>query len=171
MTLEDEIAIHAKECQTTRATLPLGEWTNEPDRVEFKHLGLDCLLSRNPFGFNWCGYVGVPKNHPFFGRDYSRLRFEVHGGLSYSRECNGHLCHGGDSPSVSASVTLQPIWWFGFDCGHAYDLRPGDAAIQRAIGLRPWVPPFYRNKRYVTTETEKLASQLTYAAEIAAAKE
>ena len=42
---------------------------------------------------------------------------KAHGGISYSAE--------GD----------EGLWWFGFDCGHAFDLSPGMAANLRRSGF------------------------------------
>jgi hypothetical protein len=52
---------HSAACNETRKKIPDGPWQSEPDRMEFKHAGLDCLLSRNTRMFHWCGYAGVPK--------------------------------------------------------------------------------------------------------------
>ena len=67
-----------------------------------------------------CGYVGVPKGHPLFGKDYDDLPFwaNCHGGLTYAGT-GGHF--------VNSSEESE-LWWFGFDCGHAedgYDLETG----------------------------------------------
>lgn len=48
-----------------------GPWVNEPDRVEWRYKGLPCLLKRGPLG-NWCGYVGVPPEHPLHGQNEGR---------------------------------------------------------------------------------------------------
>ena len=47
-----------------------GPWDGEPDRVEFKHAGLPCLLLRGPSGA-WCGYAAVAPGHALHGVDYS----------------------------------------------------------------------------------------------------
>lgn len=40
-----------------------------------------------------CGYIGVPRNHPLYGVDYTSLdsEVEVHGGLTFSREMGKFL--------------------------------------------------------------------------------
>lgn len=60
-----------------------------------------------------CGYVAVPKNHPFYGKDYFDIEndIEVHGGLTFS----GRLKDSND-------------YWFGWDYAHA-----GDYTCWRAI--------------------------------------
>lgn len=53
----------------------MNEWDNEPDRKHWidADTGLDCLIVRNGLGGKGalCGYVGVPKGHPWYGKDYS----------------------------------------------------------------------------------------------------
>ncbi len=79
---------------------------------ELTHAGLLCRFLRHPLGFV-CGYVGVPRNHPFFGDEYhAHEELEVHGGLTFSGELFG-----------------RELWWFGFDCGHARDMLPDGGAL------------------------------------------
>lgn len=56
--------------------------------------------------FWYCGYVVIPKTHPYYGVDYKDLvdLFDVHGGLTYS----GELDEAGE-------------WVLGFDCNHIDD--------------------------------------------------
>src|SRR6476646_948456 len=96
-----------------------GPWQSEPDRVEFVHAGFACLLLRNPRIGQLCGYVGVPREHPAYGRDYNGVDVEVHGGLTYANKCQGYVCH------VPADGMPEDVWWLGFDAGHAWDLTPG----------------------------------------------
>ena len=115
----------------------MNEWDNEPDNEEFSHAGLACRLKRNPHMGNWCGYVGVDKDHPLHGIDYDtvNLNVEVHGGLTYSTEENG-------------------IWWLGFDCAHHRDLLPSSP---RSGGT-------YRTIGFTKEQTMVLAEQLREAA-------
>lgn len=56
----------------------------EKDRVEFKSHGFNCLMVRNDMGC-WCGYVGLPPTHKYYGKSYDELNhITVHGGLTYS---------------------------------------------------------------------------------------
>lgn len=66
-----------------------------------------------------------------------------------------------------ARGSLQPrarakrarVWWFGFDCGHAYDAKPGLAAHYPAF--RSIMPGGqYRDMAYARAQTEHLAQQL-----------
>ncbi len=58
------------------------------------------------FGTHPCGYVSVPRNHPFYDKDYWDIddRIKVHGGLTYS----GKMGESND-------------FWFGWDYAHADD--------------------------------------------------
>lgn len=138
-----------------------GPWADEPNRELWKAHGLDCLVNRNSLGA-WCGYVGVPKGHPYYGlsyRDlYERLYPDVHGGLTYSDHCQGEICHLHDEGEA-------PVFWFGFDCANAFDLVPAMDA------MRKYDPRFpkdlflvsrevYRDLAYAKAETESLAEQL-----------
>lgn len=37
---------------------------------EFEHAGYKCVVVFNMMGIR-CGYVGIPKNHPLYGKGYS----------------------------------------------------------------------------------------------------
>lgn len=134
-------------CRKVRGMLPKeGPWAEEGDREEFEYSGFPCILQRGPMGV-WCGYVGVPEDHPDFKKHYNSIEEEidVHGGLTYASECNGHICHKTDKD--------EERWWLGFDCGHAYDLTPlipVDLRLGRA----------YKTITYAKEETKKLADQL-----------
>lgn len=55
-----------------------------------------------------CGYVGVDKSNPLWGKDYTFPEdIEVHGGLTFS----GQLGEFGQGD----------LWFFGFDCAHLGD--------------------------------------------------
>ena len=96
--------------------------------------GYHCRIWRNHMGV-WCGYVTVPKSHPAFGKHYDDVDVDVHGGLTYS-ESEGH----------------DDIWVLGFDCGHAGDIIIGMSTS--------WDGATYKDKAYVTVETNSLSIQL-----------
>lgn len=137
--------------EARKAKIPDGPWKKEPNRIEFEHAGLRCLLSRNP-SLAWCGYVGVSPGHPAHGKDYYSVDASVHGGLTYSDACGGVVCH------VAENDTL---WWLGFDCSHWRDLIPG--MLELPERHRPKLGDegeIYRDVAYVTAETKSLAEQL-----------
>lgn len=142
-----------------------GPWNEEPDKVQWQDesTGLPCLAVRGPLG-NWCGYVGVFEGHPWFGKEYDAEEVEIacHGGLTYSAFCQAEgkqhgICHlvGPDEP--------DQVWWFGFDCGHVFDLSPGQLATLKSIGLGHGLAhaeDIYRPLAYVQQQCAKIAAQL-----------
>lgn len=125
-----------------------GPWDGEPDRVEFEHAGLPCLMVRSTMG-HWCGYAAVPPGHALHGAYYDKPDVNVHGGLTYSGDCGGQICH------VPKPGEPDAVWWFGFDCAHLGDHSPG---------LRPFSGgtdgESYKTHGYVMAETMRLAEQL-----------
>jgi hypothetical protein len=145
MMTEDDIKKHHEQCEASKTSR--GEWKKEPNRLNWKHAGLDCMLVRHPTLLHWCGYVGLPANHPDFGKDYDSVPVDVHGGLTYAKACDGHICHiteNGDDKT----------WWLGFDCAHLGDCSPGSRSYFNCPG------DTYKNLEYVKGETEQLALQL-----------
>jgi len=144
-----------------------GPWNDEPDELRWQdaRTGLWCKLLRNSMLGILCGYVGVPPGHALFGWDYHDsikskeeynsgtapidLAFQVHGGLSYSGENNG-------------------LWWFGFDCGHAWDLVPSMVGFYRKHHLGHDRAQTYRDISFVKHQCADLAFQLK---QLEAAKE
>lgn len=147
-------------CRENKKVVPPGPWNEEPDRYEFYHKDFPCLLLRNAKLLHWCGYVGVPISHPFFGISYGALSGpgfpSVHGGFTYSGKSFGLISHHGAGDT----------WWFGFDCAHAYDLIPmmlhyGQAMQEVGKPKRQKNDiDIYRSFEWVVEETKKLADQL-----------
>jgi hypothetical protein len=120
----------------------VGPWNNEPDRFDFTHADFPCFILRNCIG-NWCGYVGVPPGHKYYSVSYEELPdMNVHGGLTYSGQCDPPICHDGN----------EAVWWFGFDTAHFKDLSPGYTFDKGT----------YRTMQYTVEETKCLAEQLEY---------
>jgi len=137
-----------------------GPWQDEPDRVPWEHAGLPCILRRNLFGA-WCGYVGVPPGHPCrakIGRDAETRQLDAHGGITYTAECHGCVCH---EPKPGEA---EDLWWLGFDCAHAGDTQPAlDQMLRRHESpsmLRFLEGDHYWTLAEVKVETERLAEQL-----------
>mgnify|MGYP001616638723 CR=1 FL=1 len=128
-----------------KSTWRKGEWDNEPDRVDFIHAKFSCFILRNYLG-SWCGYVGVPSNHPYYEKDYNNLDIDVHGGLTYAGSCNESICH------IPEEGMPDDVWWLGFDTGHYMDICP---SINLTFG-----DGVYRDMEYMISETKKLAEQL-----------
>lgn len=61
-------------------------WENEPNDERWGTHGLHCRIHRNPYGA-LCGYVGVPKGHPFHGLWYDAKELkdiQIHGGITFA---------------------------------------------------------------------------------------
>jgi hypothetical protein len=137
-----------------------GPWHDEPDKVQWVHADLDCLMVRSHHG-NWCGYVGVPPGHAFHGRDYGGLdeMIEVHGGLTFADSCNedapeGHgICH------IPEPGRPADVWWFGFDCNHAFDVAPR-MLLTKQLAKSYTHMGTYKALPYVRGHVEHLAVQL-----------
>ena len=120
-----------------------GPWDDEPDDCQWTdgRTGWPCWVRRGAFG-SWCGYVCVPKDHPLHHKTHDDVEtmyetLTVHGGLTFSGSWLGE----GD-------------WWFGFDCGHAWDIQPG---MPHAWAGREDV---YRTLPYALAEVDRLVDKL-----------
>jgi hypothetical protein len=157
--------VSAEEMKIDKSSWGPGPWQDEPDRLEWKHAGLSCLIVRAQPG-HLCGYVAVPPGHPWHGVDYSGrydengesytpspIDVDVHGGLTYAEKCQGKICH------VPAPGDPDDVWWLGFDCAHLGDTSPKREAEDRGRG---WFDPMasYKSVPYVRREVERLAEQV-----------
>lgn len=167
-----------------------GPWQDEPDKIQWKDeaSGFACLVKRNHHGA-WCGYVGLPPQHPFYEKGYSEVYelspkwgedgyLDIHGGLTYSNHCaegpeESSICH------VPDPGEPDDVWWLGFDCAHSGDLVPRMVADNRRRALEaiettgsswPWgelpgePPDRYRDVTYARGEVTSLAAQLARSA-------
>jgi hypothetical protein len=123
-------------------------WETEPDNAEWedKVTGYKCRIERHGDLGHLCGYVGIPKIHPLFGKHYDDACIQIHGGLTYA-----------DSDEDWGGG----LWWFGFDCAHAGDLSPKLLMVllekERYDFFRH---EDYRTWDYVENEVRKLVRQL-----------
>jgi hypothetical protein len=121
--------------------------TTKSDIRRWQSHGLKCLAAINKMGIP-VGYVGVSESHPDYAKTYHEIEgeIEVHGGLTFSEMWPDEK---------------DGLWYFGFDCGHAWDI---DMSIRDYIENRntPRGPIFASNKNieYVQQECERLAEQL-----------
>lgn len=116
--------------------MPDGPWHREPDRVEFRHADLNCLLERSPNGA-WCGYVEVPLGHAWQIVD-DLTKSGVHGAISCIRPRCG-LASGVDS--------------IGFECDHTElgDLVPSHRSAQFGE---------YRDLAFARAKVSKMAAMV-----------
>jgi hypothetical protein len=159
-----------------------GPWVKEPDKVQWrdKATGLPCLIVRNTHGTGaLCGYVGVPASHSLYGKGYNDAEsIRVHGGVTFADKCSPQEKEAGICHAVEAGED-DNVWWFGFDCSHAFDLCPKMEASLRGIRAnKPELFPdlyagfpdkekwpkrwrdTYRTIRYTRGQVRQLAAQL-----------
>jgi hypothetical protein len=111
--------------------------------MRFTHCGFECMTKVSVMGIP-CGYVGLTKSHPYFGKHYNEIEnIEVHGGLTFS----GYW-----------EEFQDDLWYLGFDCGHFWDMAYQPTTVTEF----PYVQSFKSNKSmaYVEEETRSLAEQL-----------
>jgi hypothetical protein len=151
---------------------------DEPYFEIFLHKKYLCCLRRGN-SFNWCGYVAVEENHPFYGKDYAEniivtdkeLDNAVFNGdyvsmfihqLSEEKNKNeirlgliapahGGLTYARDYLIGCDKEIFHKKWWFGFDTAHCDDLLVscGLLAEERENGI-------YRDFEYTKKEVENL---------------
>ena len=154
-------------------------WETEPDELDFESHDLPCRLRRGPLGA-WCGYVGIPPDHPLHGVEYSdhapcldkywqERKERPLGNCGIIPAITADLespsvdivieVHGSITWSNNAHAFGRPdgLWWFGFDCSHVGDFAPeGEFYSPEDI---------YRTMPYARGECEALAGQLAATAE------
>lgn len=132
-----------------RASWGPGPWQDEPDHEQWSLHGYDCVAHRHPTLGHWCGYVGIPPNHPADGQSYDDLDISVHGGLTFS----GYLT------SLNGAARLRNWKFVGFDCGHAGDLSPGLQHLAQSPQTGRYADT-YRTLSFVKKQVAFLAQQL-----------
>lgn len=123
---------------------PRGEWDAEPDKIQWQDgaTGLPCLIVRNGVGA-LCGYVGVPKGHPWHGVRYSECP-EKCGEKWCDHRPESHLeAHGGITFTDSCSDTSRESWE---DWRKRWSLRTAEAERypkgDAATGFKHWAGCF-----------------------------
>lgn len=143
-----------------------GVWDDEPDRAEWTdRTGFPCLALRHAHYGVWCGYVAVPPGHPWHGRSWNDLP-EGLADVNFAEPCmetdqphRERICH------VPAPGEPDDVWWFGFDCGHALDVKPHEP-MEKIYGKLPGYGGFertYRTLDYVRDKCALIALQVAQA--------
>lgn len=125
-------------------------WEGEPDHEEFSVLGFPCCIMRVPEVGTLCGYLYVPRGHPWFEKGYNSIDCEVHGGLTYSERAVASETRHDPKTAVD-----NGMWALGFDCAHCFDLMPF-MTEKFKDGSRGT----YKTIKYVRDECTKLAKQV-----------
>lgn len=138
-----------------------GPWCAEPDKMQWldEETGFPCLAVRQLVLGHWCGYVGVPRDHPYYGKNNNDCDVSVHGGLTFSDKCTP----GPESETICHIVDVgedDDVWWLGFDCAHAFDLSPSVLKFHAYRATLCGIELAYRDLAYVREECRKLAAQL-----------
>lgn len=151
-----------------------GPWHDEPDEHDFIDgtTGYPCALRRNTFGA-WCGYIGVPSDHPWHGKGYGdevpgaqinpETRIDEVGIVTAF--CHAHKetptidmlvrCHGGLTYAREPwwQNETRATWFFGFDCAHSGDLTPDKRTFSDYSEV-------YRDMPYVIDCCKKAAADI-----------
>lgn len=72
------------------------------------------------YGDHPCAYVGIPKDHKYFGihySDYEKIPIECHFGLTFSMMGEQRM------PWIE-DESEKELWWIGWDYGHCCDYSP-----------------------------------------------
>ena len=118
--------------------------------AEGVHAGLEWTVTNNGSGYR-CGYVRVPKGHPWHGKGYDDVEVSVHGGLTFA-EPDEHCGKGEDD-----------AWWLGFDCAHLGDAQ--DLTLPHEVKM-PHFGSVVRTQEYVESECRSLCEQAAKAATV-----
>jgi len=114
-------------------------WDDTPDVLQNIVQGFPCLILKMEESKHLCGYVGVNKEHPLYGKHYDELsHLSCHGGVTYAdlMEDQGEL------------------WWIGFDCNHSFDYSPGWGKYSFQN------PDNYKDATFVMNEIDGLVKQI-----------
>jgi hypothetical protein len=107
-------------------------WEQEPDQLDLQRAGFGAKVWRHPRAGHLCGYLTLPKGHPWGDVGCDDIEAQPHGGWTYA------------SRNDDGSVT------FGFDCAHAGDIMPMHAPF--------CVKDTYKTIEFVTRELEAMAA-------------
>lgn len=99
------------------------------------------------------GYVAVPENHPFFGKDCDNIDVKIHGGLTFAGSGNRITAINFSETEVLEGCLsdLDENWWvFGFDTCHYEDSLenwPREAVIAETLSLKKQLEEAYEQAK------------------------
>lgn len=116
--------------------------------AEGTHHGFEWTVTNNGMGFR-CGYIRVPKGHPWHGQHYDNVKADCHGGLTFA-----------DPDEPCAKGGPDDAWWLGFDCAHLND-APDPALTDERTDMprRKWPGGTIRTQEYVEQQCRSLCEQ------------
>lgn len=118
-----------------------------PDVVlsEGEHLGYEWATTHNQSGYR-CGYIRVPKGHPWHGKEYDDVPASAHGGLTFSEP---------DMPCDKGGP--EDAYWLGFDCAHHNDAQDPELPASYRMSLSG--EGIIRTQSYVEDQCRSLCEQ------------
>lgn len=95
------------------------------------------------------GYVAVPRDHPFFGKDYDDVDIEAHGGLTFAAPGSNISKDLPETEVLEGCLyDLDEDWWvFGFDTCHYSDSLenwPREVVIEETLNLKRQLEEAYK---------------------------
>lgn len=172
---------------TYGSAVAVREWESEPDAKSWHTQGYAVRIARVRQLRHLCGYVAVPKSHPWWGLRWdSRVtpiapqRFGVDEGEPDKTSVLGTFIEAlrqdedeANNTSLDTAIEVHggitygaladdgEHWELGFDCGHYTDVIPGCFDLSPSYGeMVESGGARYRDMDYVTAEVERLALQL-----------
>jgi hypothetical protein len=151
----------------------------------WEHEGYRCIVVAIDMGHR-CGYVGVDKEHPFYGKEYNdeippemldKIKTVLEGPIG-KRGIIDLFCYDSDHPrigilfDVHGGITFSSrkddkkypvesdLWFFGFDCAHSGDAKDPEITADRLDVLMYFNEGIIRTLDYCIDECESLAKQL-----------
>lgn len=108
--------VYGKVIATYTTKIISSKWLDDINKlVNVPHIRK--LLNKHGWGN---GYVGIPKGHPWYGKDIHDIECQVHGGLTYAS--NDEPCNG--SPyEMGGNADAVDLWWIGFDTNHGFETK------------------------------------------------
>lgn len=122
--------------------------------------GYEWEVTHNTMGSR-CGYVRLPKGHPWFGMPTFNMPVECHGGCTFSEP---------DTPCTKTGE--DDGWWIGFDCAHSCDAVDPElpSELPEALkGLNLRLGGEVRTQEYVEAQCASIIAQAMMAAQEQAA--
>ena len=99
------------------------------------------IAKRDRTRLHWCGYLSLPKEHPWHGHGYDDIPIDCHGGPTFA----------------GTNIAGLNKFFVGFDCAHSGDISPGNTG--------GWSDGKYKTIDYVMEQLEDMYGQAVFALE------
>ena len=141
-----------------KKALPPGEWSREPDFCSWYRKTLPCIVVRDMTLGIWKAFVGVPEDHPFYGKTIEDLS-KLSSGVEVFLGTYGGLSGAGVIPQDKFE---GKFWWLGIETSHGGDLVPGlniDGIDPEMIKIMT-TNQTYKSFSFIRKEANSLADRL-----------